>query len=321
MQAWMFAAAAFLGGTGPLRAHHDPAVNIEALTEQIGKQPGIPELYFQRADEYMAQRKYPEAEADLRKALELKPDYLPAKRTMARIFKSVGRGAEALDLLRAATQNVPLEHQFLLTSCRQLEGEILLELGRPRDALAAVEAALNGNTAPDVELLLMRAEAQRQCGLVEPRIAGLKDAWDKCRAVLLRNAWLDALIDAGRGAEAAPYVQTELESSRFLSTWLIKRARIFLAAGNADGAKSDLEAAVGELTQRLQVDPPPFILLCDRAAAYAMLGKFSEAAADAKRAEELGAGPNQLRLAQRLLSEAKSKQPAPPNAVPPAKSP
>ncbi len=294
-------AAAFLIQAQIVTGHHQPGVTIEMLTEQIKRQPALAELYFQRADEYLAVQKQAEAEADLNKALELKPDYLPAQRILCRLWQMRGQPAKALEILRASLTKVPAEHQFLLPGCRQLEGELLMDLGKTTEALTVFEAAIALTPTPDLDLLLFRAEAQRLLGKVQERIDGLKSAWERSHAIIMRNEWLNALIDSGRGAEALPFVQTELENSRFRSSWLIKRARIWLGADKREAAQEDLSAAIEELNTRLASSPPPYLLLCDRALAYSLLGKSTEARADVAQARQLGASEVQLRLILRLL--------------------
>ena len=282
-----------------LQAHHEPGVTIAQLDAQIQLTPQVAELFYQRGVELLAMNQLEKGRADFSAALALKTDYLPAKRCIAQIDFQSGKPAEALQTLRAALANVPTEHQFLLPGCRQLEGEILLSMHQPDAALKALEQALD-TKFPELYTWQLRAEAQQALGKIDESIAGLKAAWEKSRAVILRNAWIDALLEAGKTGEALPVIEAELAASRFRSSWLLRRARATQATDAAASAQ-DLRAAIDELTPRLATDPPSVSLLCDRALAYAMLGEFNAAEADRARARSLGASPANLRLLNKAL--------------------
>lgn len=285
---------------GGLRAHHEPGVTVEMLDQQIAATPGISELYYQRGVELASMNLPEKAEADFKKALELKPELLPAKRQWAAMLFSQGKAPEALEMIRKAMVEVPAEHQFLLPGCHQLEGEILLGMGKPADALTALNAALD-RQFPDLDTWRMRAEAQRRLGKADECIADLKAAWEKTRAIVLRNEWLEALIENGRIETALPLIESELSTSRFRSSWLIRRARCQLKLNRPELAIPDLREAVTELTSRVSVEPPPALLLCDRGLAFALLGEMEPAKADLEKARTLGASPGNLRLLVALL--------------------
>ena len=283
-----------------LQAHHEPGVTIAKLDEQIQRTPELAELYYQRGVEYQAMNQLDKARADYLQALKLKPDFLPAKRSVAAVDYQSGKLEQALEELRTALTNVPKEHAFLLPGCRQLEGEILLAMQQPEAALTALELALD-TPFPELATWQLRAEAQRLAGKKDESIAGLKSAWEKSHAIILRNAWIDALLDADQTKEALPIIETELASSRFRSSWLIRRARA-TATSNPAASQADLTAAIEELTPRLAIDPPPTTLLCDRALAYALLGKRDLAEADYQLAKSRGASGANLRLLSKTLS-------------------
>lgn len=286
----------------PSWAHHDPAVTVEQLNAQIALTPQMPELYYQRGVELSAMGQLEKAGEDFAKALSLRADYLPATRSLAQVKFQLQQPEPALALLQEAMQKAPAEHQFLIPGCRHLEGEILLKLGKNEAALKAFDQALLG-TYPEIDTWRLRAEAQRLLGKTDEMITDLKNAWTKSSAIILRNEWLDALIEAGRVDEALPVIEQELATSRFRSSWLIRRARANLAGKKPDAAKQDLEEAIAELSGRLTVTPPPFSLLCDRGLAYALLGQKEQAAADLKQAIELGAPPGSCRLLTSVLAK------------------
>lgn len=282
--------------------HHEAAVTIAQLTEQIEKTPTLTELYYQRGQEYISVDQLEKAKADFSKALSLRADYLPAARMLAQATFQLNQPDQALTQLRAAMTAAPAEHQFIMPSCHHLEGQILLKMDKPKEALVAFQEALKV-PFPEIDTLRLRAEAQRRLGLTDQSIADLKAAWLKSNAIILRNEWLEALLAAGRADEALPVIEQELASSRFRSSWLIRRARAFLVNKHEKEAKEDLDAAIKELTDRLVVTPPPFSLLCDRALAYALSGQIEPAREDLKQARTLGAPEGACRLASEILSQ------------------
>ena len=288
-----------LGLATGLQAHHESGVTIAQLDAQIQRTPQVAELYYQRGVEFLAMNQLEKGRADFVFALALKTDYLPAKRCLAQIDFHSGKPAEALQTLRAALADVPREHQFLLPGCRQLEGEILLSLQQPDAALKALEQALE-TKFPELYTWQLRAEAQQALGKIDESISGLKSAWEKSHAIILRNAWIDALLDAGKTDEALPVIEAELAGSRFRSSWLIRRARATRVTDQT-ASDADLQAAIAELTPRLATDPPAVSLLCDRSLASALLGDLNAAEADRARARSLGASPANLRLLNRVL--------------------
>ena len=277
-----------------LWAHHEAAITIAELTEQISRTP-LPELYYQRGVEVFNLQDYPKARADFDQALKLRPDYLPAKRYLAIITAQEGNIDQALGIIQSAMVAAPEEHQFLIPGCHQLEAELLLKSNRLEPALKAVQEALKA-TVPDLASVRLEAHILRQLGRGSEAVDVLKAAWEKSRAVILRNEWLDALIDLGRADEALPVIEKELAESRIRSSWLIRRARIFLKTNRAKEAQADLQEAIDELTPRLATTPPPALLLCDRGLAYALLGQKAAAQTDLEAARKLGVSETSCRL-------------------------
>ena len=296
----LFVASAF--------GHHEAAVTIAQLTDQIAKTPALTELYYQRGMELLSIDQLEKAKEDFSKALSLRADYLPAARMLAQATFQLNQPEQALAQLRKAMDAAPPEHQFILPSCHHLEGQILLKLDKTKDALVAFQEALKV-PFPEIDTLRLRAEAQRRLGLTDQSIADLKAAWLKSNAIILRNEWLEALLAAGRTDEALPVIQQELSTSRFRSSWLIRRARAFLINQHEKEAKEDLDAAIKELTDRLVVTPPPFSLLCDRALAYALSGQIEPAKEDLKQARALGAPDGACRLVSEILSPPPTNSP------------
>lgn len=279
-------------------AHDEAGVHIEDLNERIAQLPEFPELYFQRGVEYLAMQDLEKARGDFLKALSLRADYLPATRSLAMVTFRLNDAPKALQILRDGIAQAPPAHAFLLPGCRQLEGEILLTQNKPTEALQALDLATKSDF-PDVDTWRLRAVAQRRLGKHAECISDLKNAWQKSHAIILRNEWIDASISLGHIEEVLSIVEKELAESKWRSSWLIRRARIHLKSNRPTEANADLTAAVEELNQRLSSPTPPYVLLCDRGLAHALLNEKTLADSDLKRAKDLGAPA----IACRLLEE------------------
>ncbi len=284
----------------PVWAHHEAAVTIADLTAQITQTPELAELYYQRGVEYFNSEDLPRAEADFQRALALRPDFLPAKRYLARLADLAGQPETALRQLHAAIRETPPEYQFLLPGCHQLEAELLLKLQQPVPALAAIKLALAA-PVPDLECWRLQAQIQRTLGQPDAALSTLKTAYDQSKAIILRNEWIDSLIDLARMDEALPVIESELAQTHFRSSWLIRRARLTLATQPA-AAQQDLQAAIAELVPRLAAQPPPGELLADRGLAYALLGKTAAAQADLAAAQKRGVSQTSLTRLRALLA-------------------
>lgn len=292
--------ASFVLETSRADAGHE--VTVADLSAQIAKTPEIPELYFQRAWNYREMGKSAEAHADFEKTLELNPDFLPASRELARDEGSEGRTEAAIKRLRKAIADAPATQAFHIPGCDSVLADLLLRSGRYEEALAAASDGLKRSPDLLLDLCLLRAEAQRRLGRHDDRIRDLAAAMAKIRSFVLREKWYDALIDAGRGEEILPEIESELANTRYQSTWLIRRARIRLQAGDHSGGESDLQAALAEIQTRIRPENPDLSLLCDRGTVHFLLGDKAAARTDLAAAKSKGASQWMTLLLDSLIS-------------------
>jgi tetratricopeptide (TPR) repeat protein len=117
----------------------------------------------------------------------------------------------------------------------------------------------------NVEWYLLRSQLQARLKLKKERISGLEQGIAETGGGVLEAEWVDALIDDKQHARAAEKIETELKNSRWHSSWLIRRARVYQATGKTEEAKSDLEEALTELSRRIHAAAPDPSLLADRA--------------------------------------------------------
>ncbi len=255
-------------------------VTIAELNAQLALTPNLPELYFQRAWNYREIGKLGEARADWGKTLALNPGFLPATRELARADAAEGKPEAGMTRLREAMAAAPAEQSFHLPGCHSVLAELLLKLGKNADALKEAQAGLDRSPDLQMDLCLLRSEAQRRLGLKDDRVRDLAGAMQKLRSFVVKTKWYDAMIDAGRGGEILPEIEQELANTRYRSSWLIRRARIAQHTGEAGAtaaAAADLQAAMAEINARLRPENPDLSLLCDKAVIHALQGETSAA--------------------------------------------
>lgn len=270
----------------PAVAHHDTEAMIAHLTERIETGEASANLYYQRATEYRVLLRPVEAEADIHRALEQDTAHAAARMELARLLGARGEFDAAIAQADTAVENAkssPDRATALLLMAR-----LLAAADRPADALAACDAAFTLRPEGDVEWFLLRADLLRETGRGPERPAALQAGFASTHSIVLRNAWIDALLDNGDTATALPVIEEELATSRLKSTWLLRRARARLLCQQRDLAMRDLHACLGELTGRIHPIRPDLTLIADRGLAHALLGDFAAARADLARARAAG---------------------------------
>ena len=301
-------AAAFVALAGYVVADPGHELRIEDLNKLIAATPDQAELYFQRALEYREVPRLAEARADLEKVLSLKKGFLPAEREIARLDETEGHRKEAIERLERALAAPDPAEAFHLPSCYEVLTAFYLNAARNEDALAAADKVftLSGQDVT-LDIYLQRSEAQRRLGKYEDRVRDLLAGYAKLKSFVLRIAWIEALIDAGRTAEALPEIEKEIAACRYKSSWLIRRARVFLHDGQKAGAAADLEAALTEINRRLLPQNPELSLKCDRALILALQGKLDEARKEVNDAKSRGAFEWSTRTVDSVLAAEEKK--------------
>jgi tetratricopeptide (TPR) repeat protein len=314
--------AMVMTGPGGVWANPGHEITIAELSAQIALTPGLPELYFQRAWNYRENRQLGEARADWAKTLELNPGFLPASRELARLDAAEGRVDAALDGLRQAMAAAPPEQAFHRPGCFSVLAELLLSQNKNAEALAEAKAGLAAADTLQLDLVLLRSEAQRRLGRWEERVKDLHSTTTQLRSFVVKTKWIEAMIDAGRGAEVLPLIEEEISNTRYQASWLIRRARIRLRSGDAAGARADLHNALAEINNRLRPDLPDLSLLCDRGVIRALLGERTSAAEDLLLARQQGADFWMTQPLAALLEESPSgPQTLPEAGGPPGNTP
>ena len=277
-------------------------IRIEDLNKQITENPALPDLYFQRSVNYREISRLADARADLEKCLTLQKGFLPADRELARLDEQEGHRREAIGRLEKAIAAAPPDAAFHLPGCYSVLADLLLKSDRNDAALDAASKGISLTQDLTIDLYLLRAEAQRRLGKHDDRVRDLAGATERLKSFVLRIAWIEALVDAGRSAEVLPEIQKEIETSRYRASWLIRRARVFLHDSKKPEAAADLEAALVEIESRIRPELPDLSLVCDRALIWALQGKRDEAAKELAEAKKRGADSWMTRVLEAVLA-------------------
>ena len=290
MNAWrkilaVLAACCSLATGGVAGAHDGPEHEIDELTARIKDEGESADLLLQRAIEYSVLSKTSEAVMDLERALHLEPHSAIVQRELSRAYFAATKTNEAYDTPSRALKDAAggAEHASIL----MLRSEISRAKKDFPKALDDTERAIRENPE-SCEWYLARSQLQQQLGQKKERIQGLEAGVKETGSGLLEAELIDALIDGGKGETALATIEAELKDSRLQSTWLLRRAKVRLAMKKKDEAKSDLEAALKELNDRLGRGASDPLALMDRGQVYELLGNKEEAKKDYESAEHKG---------------------------------
>jgi tetratricopeptide (TPR) repeat protein len=274
---------------------------VELLTAHMETAGRRPDLLWRRATEYRALSRLPEAEKDLRAAVRLKKDYLPAIMDLSRVQLARGN-------VRAAEKTI--ERAMAFDPVGQSKAELLMiqadNLGAAGclvEAVKACDAALASAETVNAEWYLTRCQFQYRLGAFEAAAIGLRQGMEKTGNAVLEAEWIDAALDAGRYHEVTGPIATGLAESRCQASWLIRRGRAQEGLGRISEAQKDYLSALVELNGRMGGRPMDFTTLAERGLVYALLGDLPLARLDLSRARALGADDWALNRLERLIRE------------------
>lgn len=255
-------------------SHDGPEHDIEELTAQIEKEGASADLLLQRAIEYQVIKKTAEAIRDLEQAQQLEGSSPTILRELGRAYFAAGKTNEALNTVtRGLAAGVSGAERASLLMVRS---EILRPRKEYEKALADAEEAIMEHPN-NVEWYLDRSQLHAILKKTKERVRGIEEGIKATGSGLLEIELVDALIEDGQHAVALKKIEEELAASRIQSSWLIRRAKIRIAAKQNDAAKADLVAAINELNSRMSgtaVDPS---LFADRGQAFELYGDREQA--------------------------------------------
>lgn len=278
-----------LAATPSLPAHDDPHDVIHDLTHQIEKGENLQELYMKRAMEHRSVGHLKATQSDLIKVTQLNSDHFYAWLALGKLQADKGSALLYLENAKEVTAN---EEQKALVNIAYAD-HYYLNSSEDNDLLAlkyAGEALGNrGETYQDTELVLLKAHLLHCVGRLDERAKFLAEVMQKNVSVVIRNKQIDARIAKGDTEGLIPLIRSEIENSRFTSSWKIRLAQCELARNPAgsDAASQLLNEAILEINKRYNPANPDSTLLMDRALANYLLGDLGGARDDLKLAQTM----------------------------------
>jgi tetratricopeptide (TPR) repeat protein len=224
-------------------AHPDPNERIEALGFALERHPDDPQLWIERADQYLQVGNPAAALRDLDRAESIAPyrPEVPLQRGAA--FLALGRPADAERQLGFAIERDPASDV-----ARVLRGRALIALGRAREAARDFERGiqLSARPSPDQYLEWGRAlaEAGRSAEALRALDRGLTAVGES--PALIEEA---VRIECAHGAYDAALERIERHPAAWGSrpAQRARRGDVLRAAGRELEAQAEYSAALAEL--------------------------------------------------------------------------
>jgi putative PEP-CTERM system TPR-repeat lipoprotein len=133
-------------------ATKDASGALDTYSKLVNVLPKSPQAQLRLAGVHLMLKNEAAAAGDLKRAVELQPDFVPARIVQVDLAMRAGRTNEALDIARQLQKNNPA-----VAAGYALEGDIMLAQQKPAQALAPYEKALSVAPSPDVFFKLVQA--------------------------------------------------------------------------------------------------------------------------------------------------------------------
>jgi len=219
-------------------------------------------------------RDLPRALEHMRRAVELKPDFVDARMNLGAALLDAGRADEAQEMFKATLEIDPGS-----SAAHFRLGSILLERGRPSEAASHLERALG----LDQSLI----EARNSLGVARLREGRLDEAITLFREVLRespRNADAEAnlgtaLVRKGQAGEAEAHLRSALDINP-------AQAAAHTTLGALLARRGDLAEALPHFAAAVEADPSQAEAQNNLGAAMLQLGKTEEALVHLRQAVE-----------------------------------
>ena len=170
-----------------------------------------------------------------------------------------------------------------------LLAQMLLNAGEPLEAIKYSSTAFKLNPNGKLEWYLLHARLSGELKRDNERPEILRKGYLLTGSIVLRNAWIDSLLECKKYETALPIIEKELISSRLKSSWKLRRAKAYIGIGKINDAMNDLRMCLKELDQRIHPKKPDMTLIADRGMANALLGNIQAAKNDLSHLIHIGA--------------------------------
>ena len=269
----------------PARGHRSPDQVAEALSERIEADGASVRLLTDRAYEHQSLGNWPAAVADFRAAIELEPRSRFAIIGCAEALLHTDDWPQADAMAQrglALDENAASQAPF-----HALRARVFSRQHRWLDALEAWRGALR-SPHPEIDWFLGEAECLARLARHPERVEALAQSMTRNPSIVLRRAWIRALVDAGEFEVAFREIDRGMSKARWKSSWLLLRARIHGETQDIAEQKMDAMAAWLELRNRVRSALSDPYLVKDAAWALGYLGERDQALAYVKKARLLG---------------------------------
>ncbi len=269
----------------PARGHKSPDHVVEVLSERMEADGASERLLTDRAYEQHSLGNWQAAVADFRAAIELEPRSRSAIIGCAEalLHTDVWPQAESMAQRGLALDENPASQ----ATFHALRARVFSRQHRWPDALEAWRSSLR-SPHPEIDWFLGEEECLAWLGRHLERVEALAQAMTRNPSIVLRRAWIRALVDAGELEVAFREIERGMTKARWKSSWLLLRARIHGENQRFAEQQVDAMAAWLELRNRLRSALSDPYLVKDAAWALGYLGECDQALAYVEKARLLG---------------------------------
>ena len=269
----------------PARGHRSPDQVAAALSERIEADGASLRLLTDLAYEHQSLGNWQAAVAYFRAAIELEPRSRFAILGCAEALLHTDNWPQADAMAQrglALDENAASQAPF-----HALRARVFSRQHRWLDALEAWRGSLR-SPHPEIDWFLGEAECLARLARHPERVEALAQAMTRNPSIVLRRAWIRALVDAGEFEVAFREIDRGMTKARWKSSWLLLRARIHGENQRFAEQKVDAMAAWLELRNRLRSALSDPYLVKDAAWALCFLGECDQASAYVEKARLLG---------------------------------
>ena len=263
------AAAAFEAGQ-TAQERSDTTGAIRHYTDAITFDPSLFQAYYQRAVALMSLGRDREAEQDLRKVVELKPEFARASRGLGPIYLDSGRTEEAKQAFARAQELDPKR-----TGVRVSYASALLKSNDPAAALTHLRAAVEAGEANALAFALL--------GVALERSGQLDEAFDSySRAIQMQPGYATALEGRARIHEKRGHLEKAIAD--YSAAYYAHPARDLAAhLASLHTRANQPQAAIGIYRLLLNEKPDDLPVKVEMIRLMAQMGQKEEAAREIER--------------------------------------
>lgn len=229
-------------GAGVAFGHGDVHDRIAGVNQQIATAPADAQLYLQRAELFRQHADWQAALADCDQAQPLDPA-VDVALLRGRILLEAGRPADALPVLDGYVSRHPQHTQAWVCRAR-----VLTYIGRHDAAIADYREALQRSPQPEPDLVLECANALVALGKSAEAVTVLDAGLTKLGELpSLALRALDIEVATGKIEAALARVETMRQHAPRPEPWMAKRASVLAQAGRLVESQAAWQALVGHL--------------------------------------------------------------------------